>query len=593
MARFAPSSAADLLAALAASFLPGALAGTQLAALIFFLNPDLPFGPGPLAEAILTYGLLLGLTSTAILFPWSGGDRRRAGRVLPWSLAVVLALVALVDFLQASYFAYLVPPGINVRLIKGALWLMLAALICFYTALLHTLQRRAYGWRSQVGLAILVIASVYVMVERREAFRPRQEATPSLAGLEAEDRPTLLLVGLEGATLGAVLPLAEQGHLPFFARLLAEGAHARVASLTPPRRLPLWTTVATGKFPYKHSLVAEVAYSWKAAGAELQLLPAGLGFASWGLLGAEPRPVTARQREAIPLWEILARLQIPTGMIGWPGTSPVSTRPAFAFSEGFFTSGALPGSAQPPELAERGLLFRPSPREAHPILEAQLGGRLPPPLVESVVADLWRRDLTRFLLDQRSDLRALFVLLPGLGEVSARTFGGYAAVQFDGSREPEAVAAAAVLVSYYRQLDQFLAEIWEKVPPPRLLVVVSAHGYEPAAGWRRLWLEVTGQEALAGRREGSPDGVLILAGDGIRPGVFLSRAELVDLVPSLLYAMGLPIARDLDGQALTSAFDQSFLARHPLTFVPSYEELAAVAREGRPPGTTSGQGGRR
>jgi len=44
-------------------------------------------------------------------------------------------------------------------------------------------------------------------------------------------------------------------------------------------------------------------------------------------------------------------------------------------------------------------------------------------------------------------------------------------------------------------------------------------------------------------------------------------------VPTLLYALGLPSARDFDGRVLTEAFTPAFLARRPLTFVPSYETL--------------------
>jgi hypothetical protein len=42
----------------------------------------------------------------------------------------------------------------------------------------------------------------------------------------------------------------------------------------------------------------------------------------------------------------------------------------------------------------------------------------------------------------------------------------------------------------------------------------------------------------------------------------------------VLYGLGFPIARDLDGGVLTTAFESPFLARQPLTFVPSYETLA-------------------
>ena len=77
--------------------------------------------------------------------------------------------------------------------------------------------------------------------------------------------------------------------------------------------------------------------------------------------------------------------------------------------------------------------------------------------------------------------------------------------------------------------------------------------------------------------------MLLLSGRGIQPGAFVSPAELTDVLPTLLYSLGLPIARDLDGGVLTAAFASGFLARQPLTFVPSYETLAAAEQPAPPP----------
>ena len=83
--------------------------------------------------------------------------------------------------------------------------------------------------------------------------------------------------------------------------------------------------------------------------------------------------------------------------------------------------------------------------------------------------------------------------------------------------------------------------------------------------------------ALGGEFQGGPDGVLLLYGEGIRPGALLTGARLVDVAPTLLYGLGFPVSRELDGQVLTSAFDKSFLARNPVAFFPSYEGLARAA----------------
>ena len=47
-------------------------------------------------------------------------------------------------------------------------------------------------------------------------------------------------------------------------------------------------------------------------------------------------------------------------------------------------------------------------------------------------------------------------------------------------------------------------------------------------------------------------------------------------MPTLLYALGLPIARDLDGKVLAAAFEPALLQRRPLAFVASYEGLIAA-----------------
>ncbi|HET8646104.1 MAG TPA: hypothetical protein VFO85_11480, partial [Vicinamibacteria bacterium] len=50
----------------------------------------------------------------------------------------------------------------------------------------------------------------------------------------------------------------------------------------------------------------------------------------------------------------------------------------------------------------------------------------------------------------------------------------------------------------------------------------------------------------------------------------------LDLAPTMLYLMGLPVARDMEGRVLTEMVEESFLRAHPLTFIPSYESLAVT-----------------
>lgn len=558
----------------AAGFLPGALFGTHLAGLLFFLNPELPFGALPLLRGVLLYGGLLGLMTLLLSWPFLRRRPGRARRWLPWGLTLALGSAALLDWAHAAYYGFFLPPGINLRMIKAALWLTLALLIAFYTALLHSVARRPYGPRSRWGLVVLVLLSIYVMVERREAFQPGPPASPRPSAVGDEQRPLLLVVGVEGATLDALLPLASQGRLPFLARVVEEGAYGRLGSLSPNRRKALWTTLATGKYPYKHGLLGEARYPLPMLVRDgvADLLPAGLEFAVWGTLGARPRPTDARDRQVLALWEILPRLGVGSGVVGWPASDPVSPAPVFAVSERYFQDPSSPGAARPDEVAARARLFRLLPDEVDPLLLAPFGDDRPAAVPQALAADLSRQSLASLLLQQYRGAEALFLELDGLSDISRDYLGGYAAVQFEGAQQPEYQRAARWVSAYYAQIDLMLSRLWERIPSPKLLAVVSPYGTEAPEGFDRLWHLIRGNP-LAASHQGSPDGVLLLYGSGVAPGVLLTGAELVDVVPTLLYGVGLPVARDLDGQVLTSAYDRTYLAGQPLTFLPSYETL--------------------
>jgi hypothetical protein len=553
---------------------PGLLLGSYLGGLIFFLNPGLAFGAGAFLRGSLLYGGTLGLLTFLALAPFTWRRPGLARRIFPWSLTAILSVAAIVFWIQAWYYVDFVPPGMNARLIKAAAWLTLCALVTFYTALLHSLQNRTYSKRTAAFLAILAVISVYVLIERREAFKPLEEAALPSAVAE-EVRPLLMVVGLEGATLDAILPLAEQGQLPFFSQLMQEGAWGRLATLSPNYESALWTSLATGKMPYNHGVLGEDVFpaGFLSPGHELKLLPAGFGGLALKAAGIDSHPPDATTKSVLGGWEVLVRLGLSVGVVGWPACYPSESDVDFAFSERYFDGEYLAASARPNELVERGIFFRLSTADIDPGVVGQLGIEVPHDLLRVLAGDLWRESLTTFLMDQGRNARAWFLMLPGLSEVSARYFGSYSAVQFEGDQKPLHHQSAQFVISYYRHLDAFLAELWQRTSGPRILAVVSAFGVNPPNSGERFLDNLSGRP-LKGDFGDAPDGVIFLAGEGIQAGVFLEDAQLVDVMPTLLYGMRFPVARDLDGRVLVSAFEPSFLARTPLTFVPSYETLA-------------------
>jgi hypothetical protein len=384
------------------------------------------------------------------------------------------------------------------------------------------------------------------------------------------------VVGIDGATLDAILPLSEQGQLPFLSTLLQQGAYGRLSTLTPLRRLPAWFTVATGTQPYEHGITSSQALTAPFVGsqARLRLWPWASALHRWGALigvrSANPSPPS----DEPPLWEILAAVGVRTSLVGWPGRLGQFPRTDLVLMESLFEESRIPeGGPARTALAREALELRPAIDSVDPALFEPLGDVITTSDRQALVNDLWRESVARRLLDRPDKVQAVFLGLPGLLDVSRAYFGGYAAVQFDGATEPERNEAAQAVNGYYRFLDSTLARLWESLPSPRLLVIVAANGVREPSGARRLWSTVVGSPALGGRVDRRSDGVVLLLGDHLRSGTILDRAELADIAPTVLYGLGLPVPRDTHGSVLTSAFGSTYLTSTPLTFLPSYKPL--------------------
>ena len=488
-----------------------------------------------------------------------------------------MALAAAAQWAHAGLFAYYLPPGINVRLLKAATGVSVFAVVCFYTALLHSMQHRPYGWRSRTAIATVALLSIVLTAERRWAF-PRPPPPPLELGMRARPAQTnLAVIALEGATLDAVLPLAEQGQLPFFSTLLRQGTYARLKTLSPPVRVAVWRSVATGAYPFRHGVVSDRTFAapFFAPTPQLALVPWGSGFDRWARpLGVRPSDQPPASR-APALWQILGGAGLATTVVGWPATTASDPRDA--------SDGVLPDSFfEAPDLAEGNRAatagterFRPSLRTLDPTVFAPLGDAAPAYAKQAAIGDLWREAVARDVLARNAGTAptAIFVGLPGLLEISRDSFGGYAAVNFDGDSRTVQSEAAQLVSGYYVFVDRVLGRLWASLPEPRLLVIVSAHGVREPKHWRRLISTVWPERSLQGRIDGDADGVFMLLGDNLRSGERLDRSALVDVAPTLLYAMSQPVPRDGDGKVMAAAFGSSFLMRNPLTFVPSYAAL--------------------
>jgi len=119
---------------------------------------------------------------------------------------------------------------------------------------------------------------------------------------------------------------------------------------------------------------------------------------------------------------------------------------------------------------------------------------------------------------------------------------------------------------------------------PDLLVVMRDYAYTTRAGCESEQHSLVGppmqfQHILPHSGNHRMDGVLVMRGDGIRPGAEVEGASIPDIAPTILHLMGLPIPPDMDGKVLQDCLEDGHLKAHPVLF--AAPDLTRPSRERR------------
>lgn len=68
------------------------------------------------------------------------------------------------------------------------------------------------------------------------------------------------------------------------------------------------------------------------------------------------------------------------------------------------------------------------------------------------------------------------------------------------------------------------------------------------------------------------EGILVMAGNPVEPRATLEDPSVLDIAPTILHVLGLPVAEDLDGRVIREGLDVEWAADHPVQTVSTYGE---------------------
>jgi predicted AlkP superfamily phosphohydrolase/phosphomutase len=299
---------------------------------------------------------------------------------------------------------------------------------------------------------------------------------------------------------------------------------------------------------------------------------------TFGFLSEEAQ--TAAHLMARPIWSILADSGVRVGVIGWPLTQPAPAVNGFVVSDTFHRLSEpevnldRSNAVWPPQFLDAARMALQTPAEPDPVALVSTMGA-PQPVDDydlrsdraPVAADRVHLQLLNAPHIQPPPFLA--VRFPGIDAVGHRFLRYADPSAFGDVSVEESQRFGRVLQQYYGFLDTVIGREMARLGPDDLLLVVSAFGMEPMSPGKRVLEMMAGNPLISGTHERAPDGFVLGFGGPVAPGR-PSRASVVDLAPTILYFLGLPVARDMDGFARIDLFKPAFTSDKPVTYIPSY-----------------------
>jgi predicted AlkP superfamily phosphohydrolase/phosphomutase len=576
------------------SMAAAALATAYVIALVLHLNPTLPLHPARLAPLVATVGLFYVIHLTVICYILLVLRQLLAREVFSpaWiSVGVLVWLSAMAAAAGAALmwrnltFALVIDAVTATALERSVLVLAATSMLCLG---LGFLRWRAPGARVLWAplFVILVASSVAALLALRgRGTPPVLEARPIDAAFDmarTERSPHVTVIAIDAGSLDLITSAAAEGRLPNFGRILDAGAVRHLATLHPTSAEAVWAAVATGKLPQKNGVRSAAIYHLAGGGGSVQLLPDycfAHGLQRFGFLVEEAHSsATFRTRT---LWSILSTNGFSVGVVGWPLTQPAPAVRGYLVSDTYHrvaltASGIDESSAiYPPELQLEALAALESVTTGtRPVVTASLGGAGGPggdPRQETPErTDRVYQRIAQAMAHARPAQVTLtrYQSLDPIGHYFLR----YAIPsEFGDVTDDERRRLGPVLERHYSVIDESIGHAMAALGPDDLLVVVSGYGMEPLGLGKRLIERVIGDPDISGTHEAAPDGFLMAYGASVSRGRQPARASVVDVAPTILYFLGLPIGRDMDGYARTDLFQRSFTEERLITFIPTYD----------------------
>lgn len=359
-------------------------------------------------------------------------------------------------------------------------------------------------------------------------------------------KPKVLLIGWDSADWKVINPLMDSGQMPALESIVNNGVMGNIATLDPPLSPMLWTSIATGKYAFKHGVH---------------------GFLEGVENNSKLQPVTNASIKTKTIWKILNENGLKTNVVGWWPSHPAEEIDGVQVSN--FYGKLLNKESEKWELPLQTI----SPRKYYKPLK---GCRVHPnefsaeqllPFIPGFQNgneeqrkrfNILLKDLAECLsihsaatyLAENSEWDFMAVYYNAIDHIS-HVFMKYHPPKLDWVSQEDFEMFHEVINAFYKFHDMMLGRWFELADEDTYVIVMSDHGFHSD----HLRKKELPKEPAAIAREHNHFGMIAMKGPGLKKDERIYGASLLDIAPTLLSIYGLPVAQDMDGKVLTDIYE--------------------------------------
>ena len=359
----------------------------------------------------------------------------------------------------------------------------------------------------------------------------------------------VLLIGWDAADWKLIDKLMQEGAMPHMQSFLERGSRGNLATMQPVLSPILWNSIATGKRPHKHGIHGFT-----------EPMPDGKGI----------RPSSSTTRKCKAIWNIVTQQGMTANVVSWFCGHPAEPINGICISEMFQKiklDEKNPESTELPPLAD-GCVHPESLRETMSELRLHPG-------------ELTEEEILLFIpgaakIDQTKDRRLmmfakLFAEMIGVHNAATFVMGQndwdfmgvyydsidhfchgfmqYHPPRMENVSEEDFEIYKDLVTGCYRFHDLILGRLMNLAGEDTTIIICSDHGYHSD----HLRPKETPREPAGPAVWHRNHGIVAMSGPGIKRGEQIYGANLLDITPTVLSLLGLPIAEDMDGKPMLHA----------------------------------------